>query len=184
MYFITELEVLIALMIAAVFMFITVYAVKNRSLTVSFAAITYYKTPILAFMALIAFTFGINYVFDSYDNALIYTFRAVIMTVLTITVITFFGTYGLSRALEGLVHPFSLFGVNAKRLSLVITLGITLIPVLVHDARQVRAALSAKGHKSTLRTIFRDSKIVLIPYFELVFQRLHAYENALRAKGV
>jgi energy-coupling factor transport system permease protein len=158
--------------------------VKTRSININFQLIAYYWKPICAFTLLLAFTFAINYAFDSYDNALVYTFRAIVMAVLTLTIIVFFGTYGLSRALEGIIRPLSLFGVNVKRLSLMITLGITLIPVLMHDARQIRAALKAKGHHATFHTMFKDAEIVLVPYFELLFLRLHAYEKALEAKGV
>lgn len=83
----------------------------------------------------------------------------------------------LLDALERGLRPLERLGVDAQRAALMLTLTLTMIPVLARLLREVRDAQRARGSRGSLRTF-------AVPF--LVLASKHAFElgDALTARGL
>lgn len=90
-------------------------------------------------------------------------------------------SYKLINTLDLLLKPLNILKINTQTISLIISIGITFIPILINEIQKIRISLTSKGIKyNSLQNIFLMIK-VLIPN---LLKKVNDIESSLIAKGV
>ena len=90
-------------------------------------------------------------------------------------------SYKLIKTLDILLKPLTILKINTQTISLIISIGITFIPILINEIQKIRISLTSKGIKyNSIKNIFLMVKI-LIPN---LLKKVNDIESSLLAKGV
>lgn len=90
-------------------------------------------------------------------------------------------SYKLIKTLDILLKPLTILKINTQTVSLIISIGITFIPILINEIQKIRISLTSKGIKyNSIKNIFLMVKI-LIPN---LLKKVNDIESSLIAKGV
>ena len=90
-------------------------------------------------------------------------------------------SYKLIKTLDILLKPLTILKINTQTISLIISIGITFIPILINEIQKIRISLTSKGIKyNSIKNIFLMLKI-LIPN---LLKKVNDIESSLIAKGV
>ena len=90
-------------------------------------------------------------------------------------------SYKLIKTLDILLKPLTILKINTQTISLIISIGITFIPILINEIQKIRISLTSKGIKyNSIKNIFLMVKI-LIPN---LLKKVNDIESSLIAKGV
>ena len=90
-------------------------------------------------------------------------------------------SYKLIKTLDILLKPLNILKINTQTVSLIISIGITFIPILINEIQKIRISLTSKGIKyNSIKNIFLMVKI-LIPN---LLKKVNDIESSLIAKGV
>lgn len=109
-------------------------------------------------------------------DAVINTLRVVSIVLLAALLTLTTRSEDLLRALERALAPLSRIGVDPRRVSLTLSLTISMIPVVASIAAQVRDAQRARG----VRLGFR----IVVPILVIALRHADAVADALTARGV
>lgn len=90
-------------------------------------------------------------------------------------------SYKLIKTLDILLKPLNILKIKTQTVSLIISIGITFIPILINEIQKIRISLTSKGIKyNSIKNIFLMVKI-LIPN---LLKKVNDIESSLIAKGV
>ena len=90
-------------------------------------------------------------------------------------------SYKLIKTLDILLKPLNILKIKTQTISLIISIGITFIPILINEIQKIRISLTSKGIKyNSIKNIFLMIKI-LIPN---LLKKVNDIEYSLIAKGV
>ena len=90
-------------------------------------------------------------------------------------------SYKLIKTLDILLKPLNILKIKTQTISLIISIGITFIPILINEIQKIRISLTSKGIKyNSIKNIFLMVKI-LIPN---LLKKVNDIESSLIAKGV
>ena len=90
-------------------------------------------------------------------------------------------SYKLIKTLDILLKPLNILKIKTQTISLIISIGITFIPILINEIQKIRISLTSKGIKyNSIKNIFLMIKI-LIPN---LLKKVNDIESSLIAKGV
>lgn len=109
-------------------------------------------------------------------EAAINTVRVVAIVVLAGLLNLTTRTAELLTTLERLLAPLARLGIDPRRVSLTLSLAITMIPVIAELARQVREAQQARGVRLGVRAV--------VPLLVLALRHADDVADALSARGV
>ena len=89
-------------------------------------------------------------------------------------------SYKLTKTIETLLKPLSLFKIDINSISLIISIGITFIPILINHIYTIRISLVSKGIKyNSIKNIYYMFK-TLIPN---LFKKINEIDHSLISKG-
>lgn len=115
-------------------------------------------------------------IFLTPEDAVINTLRVVAIVLLAALLTLTTRSEELLGALESALAPLSRIGVDPRRVSLTLSLTISMIPVVASIAAQVRDAQRARG----VRLGFR----IVVPILVIALRHADAVADALTARGV
>lgn len=131
----------------------------------------------------IAFTAVINFLVADINTAMLIAVRLILVCNFTYTFKTIFSPMELAKAIEILLFPLKIFGINPKDISLIINIALTFIPILQNEFMQIRYALKSKGISVFGINKLKSIKYMTKPLLYGVLKRTNELEYALRAKG-
>lgn len=85
----------------------------------------------------------------------------------------------LAEALEKIFSIFKFLKLNPKNISIIICIGITFIPTLKRQIKQIQSSLKAKGAKLSIK----NYRLIFEPLTISLFKRVAEIENSLKAKA-
>ena len=89
-------------------------------------------------------------------------------------------SYKLTKTIETLLKPLSIFKIDINSISLIISIGITFIPILINHIYTIRISLVSKGIKyNSIKNIYYMFK-TLIPN---LFKKINEIDYSLISKG-
>ena len=89
-------------------------------------------------------------------------------------------SYKLSKTIENIISPLKILKINTNTISLIISIGITFIPILTHQIETIKLSLVSKGIKyNSIKNIYYMIK-TLIPN---LFKKINDIDYSLISKG-
>lgn len=129
----------------------------------------------------VAFVILCNWLFSGLPQALLLGMRLGLAIEATYLVSQLLTPQEFARGIAGLCAPLRLFKVDTEAIVLSITVALTFVPLLTHEAKQLQSNLKLKG--CGLRTLWRQPQIYIVGIMEQLFGSTEAAEQALRLKG-
>lgn len=134
---------------------------------------------ILFSFVLIIFIF--NLIFMDLYSSLNILIKLILVCNLSFILSIYLPSYKLINTINLILKPLSYLKINTNSISLIITIGITFIPILINEITKIRTSLVAKGLKyNSISNIFNMIKILL----PNLFKKINEIDNSLAAKGI
>ena len=89
----------------------------------------------------------------------------------------------IAISIEKLLFPLTLFKVNTRNIGIMISIAITLIPIINKEIENIRYSLTAKGFKMSFWNQIRHIHYIMAPLFYGLLRKVGNMEEALLAKG-
>ncbi len=124
-----------------------------------------------------------NYIWGGLGLAVVVGLRLLVVSFLTYMVSGSLTAREVGEGVSGLLLPLRVFRVDTERISVVVAIAVSLVPVLRREARDVSMALRVKGFDLSLRNLVWRPDLFVLGYFRGVFRRVEVIERALIVKG-
>lgn len=131
----------------------------------------------------IIFTAIINFLVSDINTAILIAVRLILVCNFTYTFRTIFSPMELAKAIEILLFPLKIFGINPKDISLIINIALTFIPVLSNEFTQIKYALKSRGIEMSGINKIKSIKYMMKPLLYGILRRTNEVEYALKSKG-
>lgn len=127
----------------------------------------------------IIFTFIINFILDNFINAFWISFKLIIVCSITIIYSEKINYIGITKAISLLFSPLKIFNINIENLTLLISISLSIFPILKKEIIEIQQVCLVKGIKFSIRNM----KIILSKFLLLNLIRVNQIEEALISKG-
>lgn len=131
----------------------------------------------------IIFTAIINFLVSDINTAILIAVRLILVCNFTYTFRTIFSPMELAKAIEILLFPLKIFGINPKDISLIINIALTFIPILSNEFTQIKYALKSRGIEMSGINKIKSIKYMMKPLLYGILRRTNEVEYALKSKG-
>lgn len=138
---------------------------------------------ILYLMPFILFTFIINLFVMEKRYAILIGIRLIIICNMTYIYGKTTTAREISKSIEKILTPLTWFKVNTRNIGIIISIAITLIPMINREIENIRYSLIAKGFNMSLFNQIRHINYIMLPLFYGLLKRVNSMEEALLAKG-
>lgn len=128
---------------------------------------------------LVIFTTIINMIFGSIEEGIVLGFRILIAYNITYIFSTTFNILDLTQTIETMLRPLSIFKIDVKNISLIISISLCMIPILKNELEQTKNSLKSKGYKFKITNLNLYIKPVIIS----IIKRTDELEKTLIVKG-
>ena len=123
-----------------------------------------------------------NLLFTNYLNSLFITSRFLLAINATYLLCAFLSPQDISNSICNLLYPLKIFKVDIRKLSLIISIAITFIPILLNEGRIMKLSLINKGYKFNLKNLLLRPHIFIMTYINNLFNKIDEIEKALSMK--
>ena len=125
--------------------------------------------------------FVFNLIFMTFEETINIIIKLILICNLSFILTYYLPSYKLIQTINLLLKPLKLFKINTDTINLILTIGITFIPILINEIVKIRTSLLSKGIKyNSLSNMYNMIKI-LIPN---LFKKINEIDISLVAKGV
>lgn len=131
----------------------------------------------------VIFIFLCNIMYETLTNSLLISIKLLLILNLTYIISTKLTPSNFSDAFYHLFYPLKLLKVDIKKLSLIITISLSFIPILMDEAKKIKLALQSKGFEFNLKNVITKPHIFLITYLNNLFTRVDELEHTLIMKA-
>ncbi len=128
------------------------------------------------------FIFLCNLLFTNYLNSLFITTRFLLSINATYIFTSFLTPSDISNSICVLLYPLKIFKVDINKLSLIISIAITFIPILINEGVIIKKSLINKGYKFNLKNVLTRPQIFITTYLNNLFNKIDEIEKALSMK--
>ena len=145
--------------------------------------ISYAKFLLKSLLFILAM-FLCNLLLGGFHNALFVSKRFLVSLSLTYLLICFLSLLDIGHVLGNLLYPLRIFGINTDRVTLIVGVALTFIPILISEGRVLRKALIMKGYRPSLKNAIFEPDLFVVPFFNNIFNKIETMEKALLMKGL
>ena len=138
------------------------------------------KYNFYAFISFNLIIFLINLLFMNFKEAFLILIKLFIINNLGYAIYTYFPSHKLVNTFQKVLKPLELLNIDTNSISLIITIGITFIPILFREINRIQESLFVKGIKKHSITCILYTFKILIPN---LFNRINNISYSLLAKG-
>ncbi len=121
----------------------------------------------------------INFFTSNLEYGLFILIRLIVAYSLTFTFIKMVTISEIANALEKLLFPLKIFRIDVSKFSLIISIGISVLPSLLDEFNQKLDCLKAKGFKINIFNMI----VIFRPLLISILLRTNEFEDALISKG-
>lgn len=129
----------------------------------------------------VSFVVVCNLLFSSLGQALLVGSRLGLAIGATYIISRLLSTREFAQGIVILCSPLKLLCVDTEELALSITVAITFVPLLAHEAKQLHNNLKLKG--CGRKNLWRQPQVYVVGMVTQLFDYVEAAEQALRLKG-
>lgn len=138
---------------------------------------------ILYLMPFILFTVLINLIAMEKEEALLIGIRLILVCNITYIYGKTTTARKISNAIENLLYPLKLFKVNTRNIGIIISIAITLIPILHQEIENIKYSLIGKGFNMSFLNQITHINYLMKPLFYSILRKVNEMESALLSKG-
>lgn len=140
-----------------------------------------FKFNIYIMFSFVLVIFVFNLIFMTFEETINIIIKLILICNLSFILTYYLPSYKLLQTINLLLKPLKLFKINTDTINLILTIGITFIPILINEIAKIRTSLLSKGIKyNSLSNMYNMIKI-LIPN---LFKKINEIDISLVAKGV
>lgn len=140
-----------------------------------------FKFNIYIMFSFVLVIFVFNLIFMTFEETINIIIKLILICNLSFILTYYLPSYKLIQTINLLLKPLKLFKINTDTINLILTIGITFIPILINEIVKIRTSLLSKGIKyNSLSNMYNMIKI-LIPN---LFKKINEIDISLVAKGV
>ena len=140
-----------------------------------------FKFNIYIMFSFVLVIFVFNLIFMTFEETINIIIKLILICNLSFILTYYLPSYKLIQTINLLLRPLKLFKINTDTINLILTIGITFIPILINEIAKIRTSLLSKGIKyNSLSNMYNMIKI-LIPN---LFKKINEIDISLVAKGV
>lgn len=140
-----------------------------------------FKFNIYIMFSFVLVIFVFNLIFMTFEETINIIIKLILICNLSFILTYYLPSYKLIQTINLLLKPLKLFKINTDTINLILTIGITFIPILINEIAKIRTSLLSKGIKyNSLSNMYNMIKI-LIPN---LFKKINEIDISLVAKGV
>lgn len=121
----------------------------------------------------------INFFTSNIEYGLFILLRLIVAYSLSFIFIKMVSINQLTNALDKLLFPLKIFRIDVSKISLIISIGISVLPSLLDELNQKLDCLKAKGFKISVFNMV----VIFRPLLISILLRTNEFEDALIAKG-
>ena len=133
----------------------------------------------MAILPFVIFTFVINCILDEALNAIWIGIKLLLVCNITIIYSETTSVGEIANTIKILCYPLRIFGINTEDIRIMVSISLSMIPILIKDLREVKEACIAKN----IRFNIKNTKIILAKFFITLISRVGQIEESLIAKG-
>jgi energy-coupling factor transporter transmembrane protein EcfT len=138
---------------------------------------------LLQISVLVIITVLFNLILDNIENSVMVGLKLLLVCNSTYIFAAVFSYNALGQAIQILMYPLKIFGINPKDIGLLVCIAIAFIPILRDELQQIKNMLIVKGVNMRAKNVIENANLIFKPFFISIFQRLNEIEDTLRAKS-
>lgn len=142
-----------------------------------------YLNFLLKNIIFISFIFICNIFYESILNSLLISLKLLLVLNLTFIITNKLTPSKLSDGFYYLLYPLKIFKIDIRKISLIITIAISFIPILSNEAKNIKQALQSKGFSFSFKNVITRPHIYLITYLNNIFKLIDDLEKTLIMKS-
>lgn len=131
------------------------------------------------FMPFILFTFIFNCILDNYINAIWMAVKLLLVCNTTYIYSRTITVAQLAKTIRAICKPLEIFKVNTEEIEVLVSISLSMIPVLKKEYREVKEACKAKNISLNIKNI----KIILSKMLLSTIKRINEIDDSLVEKG-
>lgn len=170
---------------------IAIFSIKNYEILAIYILVNFiiskmFNTKFLEFlenikilMILVIFTTIINMIFGSIEDGIVLGIRILIAYNFTYIFSCTFDILEFTQTIEIILKPLYFLKINAKDISIIISITLCMIPILKEELEQTKNSLKSKGYKFKLSNLDLYIKPIMIS----ILKRTDELEKTLIVKG-
>lgn len=89
----------------------------------------------------------------------------------------------IAKAIQIILYPLKIFGVNINNIGIMVSLAITFIPIIRKEIENIRYSLKAKGFNMSFINQITHINYIMGPLFYSLLRKVSELENALKSKA-
>ncbi len=134
---------------------------------------------LLDFMPFILFTFIFNCILDNYINAIWMAVKLLLVCNITYIYSKTITVAKLAKTIKNICKPLEIFKINTDEIEVLVSISLSMIPVIKKEYREVKEACEAKNISFNIKNI----KIILSKMLLSIIKRINEIDDSLVEKG-
>ena len=135
------------------------------------------KLPLyLPFIIVLLINFLLNFLLSNFQDAIVVTFRLIIMFMTVNLIIKKIGIMSVSRIIGYLFH--------SKSLELIVSISLSFIPIMIKEIRNIKDSLKTKNFTFSFKNVLERPHIFVITFFNNLFKRINEMEKVFISRGI
>lgn len=134
---------------------------------------------LLGFMPFILFTFVFNCILDNYINAIWMGIKLVLVCNATYIYSRTITVAQLAKTIRTICKPLEIFKINTEEIEVLISISLSMIPVLKKEYTEVKEACKAKNINFNIK----NAKVILSKILLSTIKRINEIDDSLVEKG-
>lgn len=134
-------------------------------------------------MPFILFTVIINAFVMSLEEAILIGIRLIIVCYMTYIFGKTTTAMEIAKVIQNLLYPLTWFKINTQNIGIMVSIGITFIPIIKKEIENIENSLIAKGFNMSFKNKVKHIKYIMGPLFYSLIKRVKQMEDSLKSKA-
>ena len=138
---------------------------------------------IIKLMPFILFTVIINILAMDFRDAILIGIRLILVC----NIVYIYGktttAMQIAKSIKNLFYPLKWFGINIDNIGIMVSIGITFIPIIKQEIQNIKYSLISKGFDMRVINMLKHINYVMGPLFYSLLKKVGEIEEALKSKG-
>lgn len=138
---------------------------------------------IMKLLPFIIFTSAINVILGNIELGILIGLRLILVCNITYIYSKKQTTRNLQIAIEKILIPFKIVGVNPREISIIVSISIAFIPIMQKEIENLKYSLLSKGFKMNLKNFVTKPSYILMSLITSVIKKTAEIEQSMISKG-
>ena len=127
------------------------------------------------------FIFICNIIFSDLNNSLLVIIRLFLILNISFLISFYFNYSKINNSFYYLLYPLKIFKVDIKKISMIIAISLSFIPVFIDEIEIIKMSLLSMGLRFNIKNVVIKPHVFIISFINGIFDRVFEIENYLKA---